>query len=195
MGTTIFPMPSGGPSDESHLMFPGGQRLYDERRLREVKKGKMKKVLKAAEGRTSVKGSKKTVVKASAGKNLAKEGKGGKKGPFGEAYKAVSAGSKGVRVSESRRLKESVSSDEMRQILTRAIDDMFPKPVNQLGVPVASDYSDRPYIKDVFPDDGLVVFERKHLLWGTKFKIDEDSGKAVLGKPQRVKAKYVPISA
>lgn len=103
MGTTITPLPSGGPDDEGHLIFLGDGKSPVSRFL-EAKK-KPKKIFAEAEGVMNPRRSKaKKIVKPSKGKNLRASDssiKSKKRGIFGETYKPVAAGNKGVRVAES----------------------------------------------------------------------------------------------
>ena len=101
MGTTIFPMPAGGlGDDEGDLAFVPQHPV----RLREAKKKKPKEIIKEAQGVLNPKRSKpKKVVKPTLGKqDHSKEAKTKSKnrGPFGEFYKPVSAGKKGIRSAE-----------------------------------------------------------------------------------------------
>jgi len=197
MGTTITPLPSGGPDDEGHLIFLGDGKSPVSRFL-EAKKNP-KKIFAEAEGVMSPRRSKaKKITKPSKGKNLRASDssiKSKKRGIFGETYKPVAAGNKGVRVAESRRFRESVSSEDLRSMLQRALRVKFPlPPYIPGGGPVAeSSGFNNPYIKDVFPDEKLVVFTMGEVTWGANYVVDENAGKAHLKNIRRVKVKYVGV--
>lgn len=201
MATTIAPLPSGGPLDEGEdlLLYPPdtgtGMASFVRPLLESKKTGKS--IMKAAEGMKSVKGSKpKKVKKPKLGKNLATEAgiKNKKRGPFGETYQPVQAGqNKGVRVAESNRFRESVSAEDLRGMIQRALRTKFPPPPpgSFSGYPgeVGSNYSS-PWIKDVFPEDHMVVFQMNEVLWGADFTVNERSGAAKLSNVRRVKVEY-----
>lgn len=108
MGTTLNPLINGGPEDDDGPEFPslssagmGSTSVH----LRESKGGipkqkslkSPKSIIKEAEGVLT-----RTKPKVKTGKkpeNLRASSKGGKRGPFGESYKPVSAPAKGIRVS------------------------------------------------------------------------------------------------
>jgi len=187
MASTIVPLPNSGPDDEGFgVVWPAPESGLV--RLREAKRS-MKRTLKAAEGVLSK--TKASVKKPKLGKNLAKEAKGNRRGPFGEAYAPVSAPSKGERVKESRQLRESTSADDERGMVQRALEKMFPRPDSPLGSPCS--YPESPYIKDIFPSEGFAVFTRNNVPWGVDYKIDEKAAVANLSKPRRVKTEYVDM--
>jgi len=167
MTTNIRPLCNGGPEDdEGPVRFPVQRRTSvtdhcDVTRFLEsnrkptpqsiIKGAGKTNILEAAEGRTNKKKAK--VKKGKEAKNLAKEAKKKKRGSFGEVYEAVSAPKKGERVKESNRFRESVSSNDMRDMLQKALREKFPPPKPSEG-PISScgPYGETPWIQDVFPE-------------------------------------------
>lgn len=120
MKSNIYPVANGSPFDEEGpVRFPPQRctsvidhgdvtRFLESRKVtpQSIIKGAGKtNILETAEGRTNKKKTK--VKKGKEAKNLAKEAKKKKKGAFGEVYEAVKTPSKGERVTESNRFRES----------------------------------------------------------------------------------------
>lgn len=65
---------------------------------------------------------------------------------------------------------------------------------NGLSSPCSSyDGSGYPYIKDVFPDEKLMIFTRKNVLWGADYTLNSKDAKASLSNIRRVETKYVDV--
>jgi len=206
MATTISPLPSGGPFGDDAAIWPedtGSGMASFVRPLLESRKKKPKSIIKEAEGTQHPRNSKpKKFTKPSVGKNFAKEAgvKHKKRGPFGETYQPVQAGkNKGVRVAESNRFRESVSAEDLRGMVQRALRVKFPPPPpgSFSGYPgevsSGSLYSS-PYVKDIFPDDKMVVFDMNSVPWGADFTVNEHAGTAKLSNIRRVKVEYVDFA-
>lgn len=207
MASTINPLMNGSSfDDEGPVGFPremytrpAGEalRLLEGSRNLFKPKKNPKKLIKEAEGTQNPPHSKKAKLKASKKpENLRVSGKKKKSGPFGESYTPVSAGKKGERVTESNRLRESVSADDLRGILSRALSAKFPRPQQDPYSPSIggmSSYEMTPYVKDIFPDEHMVVFTMKQVLWAADYTLDKKEGAAKLTNIRRVETKYVDI--
>lgn len=201
MATTLNPLMNGSPFDEEGPVgFP--REMYERagnvlQLLESRKVKKAKKFIKEAEGIKNPKHSKPSKTIKPKAENIRASGSKSKRGPFGESYSPVSTPKKGERVKESRRFLESVSTDDLRGMLQRALKYKFPpKPPGDPYSPsgaVESSWSMTPYVKDIFPEDRMVVFTMKEVLWAADYQLDKKEGAAKLSNIRRVETKYVDI--